>query len=511
MDNEKLINTSPEPVTVEGTEKRLNQMNKCVCKIYNKCEGTGFFTKIPFNNILLPVLITNNHVLGENDIKKNNIIILSLNYDKKKKIIEINNERKKYINEELDITIIEIKPNKDNINNEYIDLDDDIIECINDNKRNVNYLNEIYLNKSIYILHYPKGNNIVVSYGKPPEFDNIDIKHKCSTEHGSSGSPILLINNQKLIGIHYGSYRMEEYNKGTLIIYSIIEFQKKNNNKNINDNKIKDNYIISEFEIKKDNETIRIINSYEEAKRGHNWSDKGNKYHNEKVIKENCEIRINNEIILFSYKYRFNKKGKYTIKYIFKNNITNTNCLFCECKCLVNINLSNFNTQNVTDMSCMFLGCSSLTNINLSNFNTQNVTNMDGIFDGCSSLININLSNFNTLNVTDMSCMFKGCSSLTNINLSNFNTQNVTDMSGMFYGCSSLININLSNFNTQNVTHMAFMFKRCSSLTNINLSNFNTQNVTHMAFIFEGCKCLKKENIIINNKDILNEFNKHHK
>ncbi len=40
-----------------------------------KGEGSGFFTKIPFNNILLPVLITNNHVLDPNAIKKNNIII----------------------------------------------------------------------------------------------------------------------------------------------------------------------------------------------------------------------------------------------------------------------------------------------------------------------------------------------------------------------------------------------------------------------------------------------------
>ena len=126
MNKEKLIDTSPEPVTFEGTEKILNQMNKCVCKIYNKGEGTGFFTKIPFNNILLPVLITNNHVLNQNAIKNNNIIILSLNYDKKKKTIKIDDDRKTYTNEELDITIIEIKPNKDNINNEYIDLDDNI-------------------------------------------------------------------------------------------------------------------------------------------------------------------------------------------------------------------------------------------------------------------------------------------------------------------------------------------------------------------------------------------------
>ncbi len=49
MEKEKIKNTSPEPVSFEGTEIILNQMNKCVCKIYNKGEGTGFFTKIPFS------------------------------------------------------------------------------------------------------------------------------------------------------------------------------------------------------------------------------------------------------------------------------------------------------------------------------------------------------------------------------------------------------------------------------------------------------------------------------
>ena len=54
----------------------------------------------------------------------------------------------------------------------------------------------------------------------------------------------------------------------------------------------------------------------------------------------------------------------------------------------------------------MFSGCSSLINIDLSNINTNNVTDMSYMFDGCSSLIDINLSNFDTNNVTDMCCMF---------------------------------------------------------------------------------------------------------
>ena len=50
----------------EIDENILNQMNNCVCRIYNKGEGTGFFTKIPFKSKLLPVLITNNHIININ-------------------------------------------------------------------------------------------------------------------------------------------------------------------------------------------------------------------------------------------------------------------------------------------------------------------------------------------------------------------------------------------------------------------------------------------------------------
>ena len=59
------------------------------------------------------------------------------------------------------------------------------------------------------------------------ELNKSKIYHYCTTKEDSSGSPILLIKNQKLIGIHYGSSKNYEYNNGTLLIYSIIEFSKK--------------------------------------------------------------------------------------------------------------------------------------------------------------------------------------------------------------------------------------------------------------------------------------------
>ena len=103
-------------------------------------------------------------------------------------------------------------------------------------------------------------------------------------------------------------------------------------------------------------------------------------------MNENCEIYINNELILFSYFYKFNKKGKYKIKYIFKDKIKNMSCMFFGCSSLTNINLSNFNTNNITVMRYMFAKCLSLTNIDLSKFNTNKVIDMKGMFYGCGKL-----------------------------------------------------------------------------------------------------------------------------
>ena len=125
-------------------------------------------------------------------------------------------------------------------------------------------------------------------------------------------------------------------------------------------NNITYNCIIAELNIKEDNQNIRIINSYEQATREDKFIKYEKENENENEIKDNCEIIINNELIKFSYFHKFNKKGKYTILYIFKKNITKTNYMFNRCSSLTNINLSNFNTNNVKNMMLMFYGCSKL-------------------------------------------------------------------------------------------------------------------------------------------------------
>ena len=98
---ETLIEDQPTPVDIEGTKLILSQMENCICKIIKDDgkKGTGFFCIIPFpeRNNLLNVLITNNHILNENDIENDKIIKLIM-YNKEQNIekeIKIDNSRKK--------------------------------------------------------------------------------------------------------------------------------------------------------------------------------------------------------------------------------------------------------------------------------------------------------------------------------------------------------------------------------------------------------------------------------
>ena len=152
---EILIQDQPIPVPIEGIKKILSQLENCICQIHKKNggKGTGFFCKILFKNKLLPVLITNNHVLKEEDIKDNEIIELTKYKNKKENediIIRIDNSRIRYTNSEIDVTIIEIKPEEDKINN-YLEIEE---EEMTENE---------YRKISIYILHYQ--NKKYVSYG----------------------------------------------------------------------------------------------------------------------------------------------------------------------------------------------------------------------------------------------------------------------------------------------------------------------------------------------------------
>ena len=85
---------------------------------------------------------------------------------------------------------------------------------------------------SAYLLNYPKGGKIQASFGMIDSLSESIISHSCSSEYGSSGSPLFSLKTFKVIGVHLGAAKFEDNNKDTLISYAIYEFNKKYKNEN---------------------------------------------------------------------------------------------------------------------------------------------------------------------------------------------------------------------------------------------------------------------------------------
>ena len=227
---EKGINNAPESIPIDVLKAIIEQTEKSICKIICKNEGngTGFFCSIPFPDKynLLPVLITNNHLVDKNDIIEGNTIDLTLNNDKIPFKIKIDNSRKVYTNKKYDITFIEIKTSDGFDLNSFLDIDERILK---------NHSNKIFKKLSAYLIFYPSGKEVEYSTGliKRISEDN-NIEHTCSIKPGSSGSPILNLNNNKVIGVHKGAAtNNKNWNLGTFIKEPINKFyqEEMNNNK----------------------------------------------------------------------------------------------------------------------------------------------------------------------------------------------------------------------------------------------------------------------------------------
>ena len=211
-----LLEDSTIPISLVSTSKIKEQMETCIFKILvsqkeSKIECTGFFCLIPFKNKNLPVIITNNHVINKEILKKEKFISIELNGILKN--IQINDNRMKYTNQEFDITIIEIIPKKDNIFN-FLELDEEIL---------FEEKFELMLRKSsIYLLFSEKTS--LVSYGILNRIEEKKIYHLCNTGEGSLGAPILNLSTNKVIGINIGSSMRMKFNIGILLKYPITEF-----------------------------------------------------------------------------------------------------------------------------------------------------------------------------------------------------------------------------------------------------------------------------------------------
>ena len=257
--NEAELRDCPKPIPYESTKKILDQMAKNICKInIDGKRGTGFFTKIPIDDKIIPVFMTNYHVINKEYLDSKNEIKVEL-YNDESKIINIKN-KVIYYNKEYDVVVVEIDEKKDG-KYDYLALDDNILK-----KNKI----DDYIGKSVYIIQYPsyqENQQLSVSYGiiknRFDDEEEYNFRHYCSTEYGSSGSPILNIYNNKIIGIHKQRHEKKNYNIGSFLYYSIKEYINKykeiiNNKKKENDNKY-DNECLKEFN-KQYNLNIKDIN-----------------------------------------------------------------------------------------------------------------------------------------------------------------------------------------------------------------------------------------------------------
>ena len=222
MDDDYIREKSSGKISKDKLKTIIKQMERNICKIKhsNNETGTGFFAKIPFPDALklLPVLITNNHVLNEEDYNKDKFQI-SLDDEKEYLLLLSDKSRKFYTNKKYDITIIEIKPDMDGIDvNRFFD-----VEIQDENQI------KLYNEKSIYLLQYPEG-KLSFSDGVIKKIvDFFNIYYECDTNPGSSGCPIILLDSCKVIGIHKLKSNKDKCKIATLLKLPIEDFNKKNN------------------------------------------------------------------------------------------------------------------------------------------------------------------------------------------------------------------------------------------------------------------------------------------
>ena len=216
----------------------LNSENKLPKKIpYNLFKSTvkieidddqkkasGFFIKFKRNDKDFYCLMTNEHVLTQDMVENQKEIEIKYDNESKSFPIVLNQKERiiicfNYLN--IDLTSVEIIK-KDNINNEYF------------LKPNYDYGDgyEQFKKKNIEISQYPDGKYLSLSHGKIIAFlkGKFQFIHDASTMSGSSGSPIVLEGEERVLGIHRGGDKDKNLNCGYFIgpAIEIIKQYKRN-------------------------------------------------------------------------------------------------------------------------------------------------------------------------------------------------------------------------------------------------------------------------------------------
>ena len=392
--------------------------------------------------------------------------------------------------------------------------------------------------KDIIVFHYEGGKEVKCSKGKLNNNKISDyIFHCCTTQKGSSGSPILQLEDYKVIGIHVGEDKEEKSNMGTFIKKPIEDFIKQYKEDPINDslkNKKKNNFEIFITSIDILIYFIIIISvvaaiiliivfatkSKDDDKPGQEYIDENNSItilYKKQVGKFGSITIFGDNFVesnAFSCKIYYNGK-KYSLRNTFPisdmnendsllkiqlteiNNIISIKGMFKGCNALISLpDISKIKTTNITDMSEMFHGCKSLSNLPPSfNWNTEKVVNMSFIFYECESLTSLlDISNWKTNNVKYFRGMFFGCKLLKTLpDISKWSTNKINNINRMFSSCSSIASIpDISNWDISNVVDMSDIFSRCNQLSSLpDISKWKTDKVENMEGMLYECQSLQ--------------------
>ena len=192
--------------------KIINKISDSVCKIIipkdngGKEYGTGFFMYL-LKDKRIECLITNYHVITQSLVDSHKKIKIQIKNEKEFEI-ELNDKTRyiKCYEKPIDITIIEI-------------IDSDYINEVTYLYYDMNYLlgYQQYKNEDIFTIQHPLGNDAEYAPGKIIKVHNCEFLHSIDTDHGSSGSPIILCGSLKVLGIHKGSCKNSDNNIGTFI------------------------------------------------------------------------------------------------------------------------------------------------------------------------------------------------------------------------------------------------------------------------------------------------------
>ena len=185
--------------------KTANNLSKSICKITftnnenQKVYGTGFFMIYKSLKCLISVY----HIINENIINKSIEIEI---YNNENFNLELKSRFIKFFKQPKDISIIEIKDSDGIKDIEYLSYDKNYKEGYSQ-----------YKGIDVLSLGYPFGKNLSNGSGEIINIYGYQFEHNISTEQGSSGSPIILFNLEKVIGIHKYGHLKKRINVGTFI------------------------------------------------------------------------------------------------------------------------------------------------------------------------------------------------------------------------------------------------------------------------------------------------------